>query len=308
MREIYSKGGIFTALKEPKYKRNQTILKVFDNGTDKKIKVITMNALLTSGLEIEREYSEKGSVNDKKLADNITRAKSKIFELAFCNKWDYFFTGTIDGNKYDRTDLEKYHKDLSQFIRDKSKKYNSKIDYLFIPELHSDGVSWHIHGFIKGLPREALTQFCVGDVMGKALAEKVKNGDTVYNWNEYSKKFGFCDLEPIKHFEAVSKYITKYINKNLADSVTELNAHLYYHSQGLNTAQTIKKGTMLADIAPDFMNEYCSVSWLPYSDELLEALQNSFVDIDYYTTRSWKMSTDDTSPSFLDEDEGSMPW
>lgn len=267
-----------------------------------------MNALLTSGLEIEREYSAKGTVNEKKLAENIVRAKSKIFELAFCNKWDYFFTGTIDGKKYDRTDLEKYHKDLTVFIRNKSVKYNSKIDYLFIPELHSDGVSWHIHGFIKGLPREALTQFCVGDVMGKALAEKVKNGDTVFNWNDYSKHFGFCDLEPIRNFEAVSKYITKYINKNLADSVTELNAHLYYHSRGLNTAQIIKKGTMLADIAPDFMNEYCSFTWLPYSDELLEALQNSFVDIDYYTTRSWKMSTDDTSPSFLDEDEGSMPW
>lgn len=296
-------------LTEPKYKRMQSILKVYGTGENRKIKVTTMSCLLTAGLEIEREYSERGTVNDKKLADNISRAKNKIFELAFCNEWDYFFTGTLDEKKYDRTDLEKFHKDLTKYISNRSVVYRSKIDFLLIPELHSDGKSWHLHGFLKGIPREHLTQFCIGDVMGKSLAEKVKKGDTVFNWNDYSKKFGFCDLEPIRNAEAVSKYITKYINKNLSESVTELNAHLYYHSRGLNTAQTIKKGTMLADIVPDFQNEYCAVSWLPYSDELLEALQNSFIDIDYHSTRHYKMSTDDTkSTSFFNSDEGSVPW
>lgn len=60
-----------------------------------------------------------------------------------------------------------------------------------------------------------MKQFVVGDVMGKALAEKVKKGDVVYNWLPYAKKFGFCDLEPIRNAEAVSKYIMKYINKIL---------------------------------------------------------------------------------------------
>lgn len=110
-----------------------------------------------------------------------------------------------------------------------------------MPEKHSDGTSWHIHGFLHGLPKEHLKQFVVGDVMGKGLAEKVKRGDVVYNWLPYAKKFGFCDLEPIKNPEAVSKYMMKYINKNLASSVKDLNAHLYYHSRGLNKAETIKK-------------------------------------------------------------------
>lgn len=266
------------ALKEQKYKYNQTILKVFGNNDNKKIKVITMNVLRTSGVEDENEKrSERGTVNSEKLSENITRTKNRIFELAFCNPWDWFFTGTLDRNKYDRTDLDKFHKSLTQWIRDYNKKHSLKIKFLFVPELHLDGVSWHIHGLLYGLPIEHLNQFQIGDVMGKGLAEKVKKGDTVYNWLPYAKKFGFCDLEPIKNHEAVSKYITKYINKNIATSVTELNAHQYYHSRGLRGAETIKKGTMFADIAPTYENEYCKVSWLDYSDELLAELKNSFL-------------------------------
>lgn len=278
-------------LKDVKYKYNQTILKVFGYGEHKKIKVITMNCLRTAGIEDENEYfAVRGSVNDEKLEESIIRAKNKIFELAFCNPWDYFFTGTLDPKKYDRTDLEKYHKDLTQWFRDQGKKLGCKIDFLLIPELHTDGKSWHIHGFIYGLPQSELKQFVVGDKMGKVLADKVKNGDIVYNWLAYQKKFGFCDLEPIRNAEAVSKYITKYINKNLATSVKELNAHLYYHSRGLAMAETIKKGTMSANIVPTYTNDYCSVAWLDYSEELLQELQQSFIDIDYYKTRSKGLS------------------
>lgn len=273
-------------LKDVKYKYNQTILKVYGYGDNKKIKVIRMNCLRTAGIEDDKEYrAPKGSVNDFKLDENIQRAKNAIFEYAFCNPWDWFFTGTLDPNKYDRTDLERFHKDLTQWFRNYGKKHNVKIKFLIVPELHTDGISWHIHGFLRGLPKEHLKQFVVGDVMGKALAEKVKKGDEVYNWLPYAKKFGFCDLEPIRNAEAVSKYIMKYINKNLAKSVKELNAHLYYHSRGLNTAKTIKKGTMLADIVPDYENEYCSITWFDYDEQLLKQLKENLISIDYYKTR-----------------------
>lgn len=272
-------------LKDVKYKYNQSIIKVFGYGENKKIKVITMNCLRTAGIEDDSEiFALRGSVNDEKLDESIIRAKNKIFELAFCNPWQYFFTGTLNPKLYDRTDLKKYHKDLTKWLANQGQKFGCKIDFLLIPELHTDGKSWHIHGFINGLPDTELKQFVIGDKMGKALADKVYKGDIVYNWLAYQNKFGFCDLEPIRNAEAVSKYITKYINKNLATSVKELNAHLYYHSRGLQMAQTIKKGTMLADIAPTYTNDYCSVAWLDYSDELLTNLQQSFIDIDYYKT------------------------
>ena len=279
-------------LKDVKYKRDQTILKVYGYGDNKKIKVVRLNWLRTAGIEDDDECRiPKCSVNDSKLDDNIRRAKNAIFEYAFCNPWDWFFTGTLDPQKYDRTNLDKFHKDLTKWFSNYGRIYNVSIKFLLVPEKHSDGISWHIHGFLRGLPKEHLKQFVVGDVMGKGLAEKVKKGDVVYNWLPYAKKFGFCDLEPIRNAEAVSKYMTKYINKNLAASVKDLNAHLYYHSRGLNKAEELKKGVMALPITPTYENEYCSVAWLDYSQELLQELSSSFFDIDYCKTREHRLSS-----------------
>lgn len=279
-------------LRDLKYKPNQTILKVYGYGDNKKIKVIRMNWLRTAGVEDDEVYRPpKGFAHDFKLEENIQRAKNIIFEYVFCNPWDWFFTGTLDPKKYDRTNLDKFHKDLTDWLREYGRYHKIKIKFLLVPEKHSDGISWHIHGFLYGLPKEHLKQFVVGDVMGKGLAEKVKRGDAVYNWLPYAKKFGFCDLEPIKNHEAVSKYMMKYINKNLASSVKELNAHLYYHSRGLNKAELIKKGVMAAPITPTYENEYCSVAWLDYSDELLQELSSSFLDTDYCKTRDHRLSS-----------------
>lgn len=265
-------------LKDRAYNYDQTLFKVLGEGNEKKIKLVRMNYLKTSCIELDDIEYVRGTVNENKINESILRSKSKIFELAFCNPWDWFFTGTINPNKQDRTDLELFHKQLTQWLRDYNKKYKLNIKFLFVPEKHKDGKSWHIHGFIYGLPVEHLIQFQVGDKMGKGLADKVMQGDIVYNWQAYFNRFGFCDLEPIRNHEAVSKYITKYINKELANSVTELNAHTYYHSRGLKFAELIKKGTMIwEDIAPTYENDYCSVVWLDYSEELYNNLLNKYI-------------------------------
>lgn len=261
------------------YEYDQTLLKVFEDGQNKKIKLVRMNCLKNSGIEIDKNLkTERGKLNDSKLTENILRSKAKIFELAFCNQWDWFFTGTINPNKQNRTDLELFHKQLTQWLRNYNKKYNLDIKFLFVPEKHSDGKSWHVHGFIYGLPVEHLTQFQVGDKMGKGLADKVLNGDIVYNWKAYFNRFGFCDLEAIRNHEAVCKYITKYINKDLASSVTELNAHTYYHSRGLKFAKLKKRGVMNWDnIAPTYKNKYCSIAWLDYTDDIYNKLSSLFM-------------------------------
>lgn len=266
-------------LKEPKYLSNQILLKVFGTGDNKKIKIIHFKVLRNSGIEDDEEIrTPKGEANDKKLYENISRARSKIFEYSFCNEWDYFFTGTLDNTKYDRTDLENYHQDLTLFFRHYRRNDGCELKFLIVPELHSDGQAWHTHGFIKGLPDKYLHQFQLGDRMSAYIAQKVRRGEVVYDWPAYSRKFGFCDLEPIANKEAVSKYVTKYMNKSLFDTVLDVGAHLYYHSRGLQTSQLIRKGVQTADLSDihiDYENDYCKVAWLPYSDELLERLKNS---------------------------------
>lgn len=236
-----------------------------------------MACVRNSGIEDEKLAGIRGTVNDEKTEPSISRARSKIYELASCNDWDYFATLTIDGKKYDRADLDGFHKIFTQFLRNYGKKFETKIDFLFVPELHSDGKSWHLHGFIKGIPFEQLERFKIGDKMGKYIAEKVGKGDTVYNWPAYAKKFGFCDLEPIVNSEACARYITKYINKALASSVKEMNAHLYYRSKGLKSAELLKKGLLIEEVQPDYVGEYCAVAVFPYSQEAETKLKNSII-------------------------------
>lgn len=264
--------GFSKVVKDVGILHDTTFVKLYECGELKKVKLVLMKSVKNSLVEIETSNElrgKKGEINDSKLQCNISRTKQKIFELAFCNPWEYFFTGTLDKSKYNREDLEKFHKDFTQFIRDMNKKYELQIKYLVVPELHSDKKSWHLHGFILGLPKNMLSKFEIGQRMGKAIAEKVQHGEIVYNWEDYSSKFGFCDLEPIKNHEAVAKYITKYINKELANNVTELNAHQYYRSRDLQEAKTLKKGAIdWRSITPDYSNDYCKICWLSYDDYL----------------------------------------
>ena len=257
-----------TCLYQPPMKKH-TVVSVLGVGDSRKIRITQLNY---EPKYVERDQSLRGTVNDEKLLESISRTKRTIYELSMCNEWDYFFTGTLDRTKYDRTDLDKYHHDLTQWFRDQGKKYGTKIQFLIIPELHGDGQSWHMHGLLRGLTEDMLTQFKIGDKMGAGLARKVAHGDVVYNWPAYQKKFGFCDLEPIRNHEAVSKYITKYISKELVSSVTELNAQKYYCSRGLKRAEVIKKGLMSANIKPDYEGEFASVTTLAFSDAILNEI------------------------------------
>lgn len=269
------------AFKDVKRQGETTIVKVYGFGESKKIKLVRMRSVRTSGLETEDDICR--GLNDVKLDESIIRAKNRIFELAYCNPWDFFFTGTLDKSKYDRSDLDKFHKDFTQWLRDQGRRLGVKIDFLLVPELHSDGVSWHMHGFIRGLPQSELKQFVIGDKMSTYLANKVRAGEEIYNWVRYQKKFGFCDLEPIKNHEAVSKYVTKYINKGLANCVRDINAHVYYHSRGLKSAELVAQGTALFGsdtFKIDFEGEFASISWLPYEVTLVEALKDSVISLD----------------------------
>lgn len=269
-------------LKEPKYKPNQTIIKVIGYEAHRKIQVTTCAFLRTKGIEDEFKClpSPKGSINDEKLSRNISRARTKIFELAYSNHWQWFVTLTLDPSKYNRADLDKFHKDLVLWLRYQSQKLGSKIDFLIVPEKHSDGESWHMHGLFRGIPVEVLHQLRIGqDKMSSYQAKKIRAGTPTYIWLDYQKKFGFCDIERIGSEEAVSKYITKYVTKALASSVSEVGGHLYYRSRGLNEAEIIKTGTMsssaIENIIPDYQTEFVAVTTYDYSEELLESLTNS---------------------------------
>jgi len=209
-----------------------------------KSKLTLIRTLRKKGYEIRKEFI-KGTINQEKLDNSISRTRSKIFELSYCNPWELFITLTIDQKKYDRKDLNGYQKDLAHWLRNYNAKHHTNIKYLLIPEMHKDG-SWHLHGFTMGIPPDHL---------------KI-NEHGHLDWFPYRDKFGFCSMEKIRNHEAVSKYITKYISKDLADCVKDLNAHMYYCSKGLKRSEVMKKGTLAATNIPwDYENDYVKCVW-----------------------------------------------
>ncbi len=212
-----------------------------------------------AGFEDDRKIEFSRDVNEVKLSNNIARARTKIFEYAICNDFEYFVTLTVDGSKLDRYDLGEYIKKLGQFIRNYRRKHEVNIQYLLIPEKHTDG-AWHMHGLIKGIPKEHLNI----------------NKHGYKDWEEYAKKFGYISIDEVKNEIAVSKYITKYISKSINEGggVTEKESKLYYNSRGLKRPKKVHEGTLntyhLNNIYFEFENDY--IKSLTLNKEELEKI------------------------------------
>lgn len=228
-----------------------------------KFKLILFKALRNSGVDLP---CKKHGNNPYKLQNNLSRAKSTIYELAICNDWDYFVTLTINRNKYNRENLKEYYKDFSKFLNNYNYQNHCNIKYLFIPELHKDGKSWHMHGLLYNLPENKLTVN--------------KNG--YLDWLDYSIRFGYMSLSKIRDIERTSLYITKYITKSTENTKIELGNHLYYCSKGLKRADKLFKGYIYGinpNLKYDFINDYLSIKNLSEEDLKDIITESEFVKI-----------------------------
>lgn len=223
---------------------------------DRLVKVSYLRSCRVSGFEDDnKKFVPKCSVNDTKLDNNLSRAKSVVLELALCNSWEYWCTFTISPEKYDRYNLKKYQKDFSEFIHNLNKRRKVKIVYILIPEMHEDG-AWHMHGFINGLQDSDLSL----------------NDNGYFTWVKYNDKFGFMSLSKIKDNVHCAYYSLKYMTKDSSRNVSELGAHLYYASNGLNRAKSLYKGQGIFHGKWDWEHSdgWCKTAMLDMSEITLE--------------------------------------
>lgn len=173
---------------------------------------------------------------DHKLDSSISRSRRIILELGLCNDWEFFATFTLDSGKFDRCDLDNFRRSFSQFLRDYRKKvqkngFNTDIRFLLIPELHSDGESWHMHGLFSGVA-PFLKSFLEFSADHK-VPDYLKFND-YYIWEDYHNKFGFCSFAPVRNKVACGFYITKYLYKSLSAGAVDVGRRVIFHSVGLN--------------------------------------------------------------------------
>lgn len=199
--------------------------------------------------------------DSERLKNSLSRTRSTVFELAKCNEFNFFCTFTLDKNLRDRNDLGAFVKSFGQFVRDMNRKRENKITYLCLPEQHTKG-GWHLHGLLNNLEiGQDLVPFKKSDYIPKKLINRIENGENIYNFPLYAKKFGYFTATKIKDKNACSKYITKYITKDLQSEILDCGKHLFYASKGLNRKECIVKNSF--EQAPfsdwDFENEYIKI-------------------------------------------------
>lgn len=196
----------------------------------------------------------------------LSRAKNIVRELALCNEWEYFVTLTFDKAKWDRYDLQARVKELMQWLQNLNKE-NKRIRYLLVPEFHEDGAV-HFHGLMSGIDASARPDWWPYSVNRKA-------DGTYYDcWKEYSARYGFSSVEPVRDMVAVGFYVSKYITKSLAEKADFKGVHTYYRSHGLSRAVEI--GSTYAtnrtlDKACKFSNTFYSFGFFK-CDEFVDAL------------------------------------
>lgn len=208
--------------------------------------------------------------NEKKLKESLSRTRSTIFELALCNEWEWFVTLTLNPEYHDRKDLTRYKKKLTVWLKNYNRIHETNIRYLLIPEQHADGQSWHMHGLLVGLPKEHLEEFTIQEKLPSKMIIEIARGNKLYNWPAYAKKFGYVSLSKIRNIESTSRYITKYISKELAKTKIKLNDHLYYCSQGLKRAETIYQGPLTKELEEEYSNEYVKIKTVRSLEEAIK--------------------------------------
>lgn len=219
-----------------------------------------------------------------KLESSYSRTRRLLLEYALCNSWTYFVTLTLDKTKYDRFDLDKFKKDISQFVRDQRKKWGFPISYLLVPEQHKDGC-WHMHGLLN-LPAAAVVSFAELRANGSHVPDKLIDGE-YSNWPDFQRKFGYCSLGALRSPIGCAFYIQKYISKDLDTNGVAVGKRLLLHSNGLNRA--VKHGDIYggSSYLDSFLTnhyEFCSTGMTKVADGLDWTFAMDRMDIQPFDT------------------------
>lgn len=160
----------------------------------------------------------------RSIQSSMGRTVNAIYHIARSNTWDWFITLTFNPEIVDSFDYQACVKKLSVWLNN-SRKLCPGIGYIIVPELHKSG-RFHFHGLFRDC-----------NALGFVPAGKrTHKGDPIYNVGKY--KFGWTTATAIADQQRVTKYIAKYINKDLCQ--VAFGKKRYWASRNLQSAETVE--------------------------------------------------------------------
>lgn len=169
---------------------------------------------------------------EENLRKSISRTKKKINMYARGATFEWFTTHTFDPTLVDRSNFKECSKKMRNWLHNVKKRFAPDLKYIAVPELHSDGFTFHFHCLLAD----------IGSLNIKDSKKKTNgtHGQTIYNIPQW--KWGYSTATKIIDTHRVQSYITKYITKDCY--LLASGAHRYYASNNLPLP---KASTMLIE-------------------------------------------------------------
>lgn len=168
---------------------------------------------------------------ERSIRESKRRAKSKVRDIALCNRFQFMFTWTLDPKKVDRTDSAAVYAKVRGFLTNMTQRKG--FTYVAMPEYHKlksgeDKPGIHFHGLCS------LGGVCIERSMKRNRPRLDKNQRPVYNMTDWS--LGWSTVVPLDgDYERAVNYITKYITKQ----DTKILGKYYLSSRSLKKSPDI---------------------------------------------------------------------
>ncbi len=159
------------------------------------MKIVVFNEPIRSS-GVSRKRRKKPEVHES----SIRRTRQTLEDLCLCNEFDLFCTFTFDPKRYNSKNILRCRHYMNTWIRNSKARHSPNLQYLIVPELHESGAI-HFHALLKhykGVLKDS---------------KHTARGRTVFNIKHWH--FGFSTAVKIDNIEPVSKYIRKYITKDM---------------------------------------------------------------------------------------------
>lgn len=174
--------------------------------------------------------------------ENAIAKRIKLLGYGLCNNWQYFFTGTIDPERFQANDYDTVSKLISYEFK-KIKQRCKEFEYCFILEPHKNG-NYHAHGFVN-IPNEFINPF--------PYYQRPNSSYKIYPSKSKFVQFGIKQelydlglnvISPCIDINNIADYCGKYILKDIATG--EKNSRSIFKSHGLKNF-TIEYGNYIGD-------------------------------------------------------------